>query len=125
MNGFGVADKKLMREQLLGYLNNLSDETSSLFYFDFIEDNGRGYYYDNTLLGGFGTWMLWHSSIDFNKSLTPKVFWNNPEVLKASIQIENGKKVIVFDKKKYDVNNFYAFKLRNNKVIDIKDSILE
>mgnify|MGYP001614509774 CR=1 FL=1 len=114
-----------MRNQLNNYLSKLSSEEQSLFYFDFMEDNERGYYYDNTLLGGFGTWMLWHPRINFNKDLTPKVFWNNPEVLKASIQVMNGEKGIIFEEKFYNINNFYAFKLKNKKIIDIKKDILK
>lgn len=124
ISGFGAADKNLMRNQLNGYLNNLSDTKTSLFYFDFMEDNDRGYYYDNTLLGGFGTWMLWHPSINFNKDFAPKAFWNNPKLLKESLQTMNGEKVIIFEKKFYNINNFYAFKLKDKKIIDIKSEIL-
>lgn len=123
-NGFGAADKQMMRSQLLNYLDNLSSDKPSLFYFDFMEDNDRGYYYDNTLLGGFGTWMLWHPGINFNKDLAPKAFWNNLEFLKSSIQIKNEQKVIIYNEKVYDINNFYAFKLKNKKIIDIKSEIL-
>lgn len=124
ISGFGAADKNLMRSQLNSYLNNLSNDRPSLFYFDITEDQINGYYYDNTLLGGFASWMLWHPSINFNKDLAPKAFWNNPELLKASVQSKNGEKVIIFEKKVYNINNFYAFKLKDKKVVDIKDEIL-
>lgn len=124
MNGFGAEDKNLMRDQLNSHLNNLSSSKPSLFYFDFLEDQERGYYYDNALLAGFQSWMLWHPSINFNKDLAPKIFWNNLEFLKSSIQIKNGQKVIIFNEKVYDINNFYTFKLKDKKVYDIKDQIL-
>ena len=123
-NGFGAQDKQFMRSQLNSYLTNLSSDKPSLLYFDFTQDNLNGYYYDNTLLGGFGTWILWHKNINFKKELTPTVFWNNPELLKASIKVEDGEKLIIYDKKVYDINNFYAFKLKDKKVIDIKSEIL-
>ena len=124
-SGFGAADKNLMRNQLNDYLSKLSSEEPSLFYFDFMEDNDRGYYYGNALLAGFESWMLWHPSINFNKDPAPKAFWNNPKLLKESIQIMNGEKVIIFEEKFYNINNFYAFKLKDKKVINIKDSILK
>lgn len=123
-SGFGAADKQLMRDQLLNHLDNLSNDKPSLFYFDFMEDNDRGYYYDNTLLGGFASWMLWHPNINFNRDLTPKAFWNNPELLKASMQTKNGEKVIIYGKKVYNINDFYAFKLKDKKLIDIKEQIV-
>lgn len=123
-NGFGAEDKNLMRNQLNNYLNSLSSKEPSLFYFDFIEDNVWGYYYDNAILAGFQTWMLWHPNINFNKEIAPKIFWNNPDLLKASIQIEDGEKFILYEKTIYDINNFYAFKLKNKKVIDITEQIL-
>ena len=124
-SGFGAAEKNLMRNQLNDYLAELSKKEPALFYFDFMEDNDRGYYYDNALLAGFESWMLWHPSINFNKELAPKVFWNNPQVLKASVQTKNGEKVIILEKRIYKINDFYAFKLNDKKVIDIKEAVLK
>ena len=125
MSGFGASDKNLMRNQLTGYLNSLSRDKPSLFYFDFTEDNEKGYYYDNTLLGGFRTWMLWHKNINFNIDISPDVFWNNIEILKASIIEKDNKKLFHYKDKYYEIEDFYAFKLKDKKVIDIKDSILK
>lgn len=123
-HGFGAQDKQFMRSQLNSYLTNLSSDKPSLLYFDFTQDNLNGYYYDNTLLGGFGTWILWHKNINFKKELTPAVFWNNPELLKSSFQLQDGEKGFIYQGKFYLLNNFYAFKLKNKRVIDIKDEVL-
>lgn len=123
-NGFGAADKQIMRNQLLSYLDNLSDDKRSLIYFDFSQDNDNGYYYDNTLLGGLGSWILWHKRINFNEDLVPAVFWNNKDLLKASIVEENGKRGFLYNKTLFNLEDFYAFKLINKKVYNIKEELL-
>ncbi len=129
-NGFGASDKNLMRSQLNKYLDNLSITKPSFFYFDFTQDNDKGYYYDNALLAGFSSWMLWHKSIGFNMDLAPTVGWNNIDMLKKSVIEQEDrlnhtkKKVIYYRNKYYDISNFYAFKLNNKKITDIKKEIL-
>lgn len=124
-NGFGVSDQQYMRSQFNSYLNDLSGERPSLFYFDFSGDNLNSYYYDNTIRGGFNTWMLWNSKINFNKALAPDLIWNQPQVLKSSVTIRDGKKGFLYNGKFYVGENFYAFKLKDRKVIDIKDTLLK
>lgn len=123
-NGFGAADKSMMRGQLNGYLNNLSNTEASLFYFDVSNDQVNGYYYDNTLLGGFSTWMLWHPRINFNKGLSPAVFWDNPNLLASSLVKDNGDVFFLFKDNVYHMDNFYAFKLKDKRVLDIKTDLL-
>lgn len=123
-NGFGALDKQMMRDQLLIYLDNLSADKPSLIYFDFTQDNDNGYYYDNTLLGGFGSWILWHKNINFDEGKVPSVFWNNYQLLKASISEQGGKTGFQFNKRFFELENFYAFSLMNKKVYDIKNQVL-
>lgn len=130
-NGFGADEKNLMRGQLNAYLDNLSSTKPSFFYFDFTQDNDRGYYYDNALLAGFASWMLWHKNIGFNVDLSPTVGWNDINTLKKSVMEKEDKqgytsrkKTIYFRNKYYDVEDFYAFELKDKKVIDIKKKIL-
>jgi len=121
--GFGAKDKTNMRSQLLEQTKDLSSSKPSIFYFDFSEDHDRGYYYDNALLGGFSTWMMWHPNINFNESLKPSAFWNNYELLKSSyINDPPGFKV---NGRLYPLENFYAFKLKERQVINIKNKILQ
>lgn len=123
-NGFGAEDKQMMRNQLLGYLNNLNSEKPSLIYFDFTEDNDNGYYYDNTLLGGFGSWILWHENINFNQNLVPATFWNNSQLLRVSLSEEGPKKGFLYNKVFFELKDFYAFKLKDKIIYDIKGRIL-
>ncbi len=122
-NGFGNEDKQFMRGQLLNNLNNLPSDQPSLFYFDFKEDNTRGYYYDNTILGGFKSWMLWNKNLNFRNGLKPEIFWNNEGLLEDSM-LRNGIKGFSYQNHFYDTNHFYAFKLQDKRVIDIKDKLL-
>lgn len=123
-NGFGAEDKQLMRSQLINLTPNLSAEKPSLFYFDFSEDKDRGYYYDNTLLGGFGSWMLWHPQIDLNESISPKVFWNDPKKLRSTYEIRDNKNVFYIYDRLFEVDDFYAFKIKDRKIYDIKKDLL-
>lgn len=124
ISGFGSSDKQIMRSQLLNYLNNLSEDKPSLIYFDFTDDNDNGYYYDNTILGGFGSWILWHKKINFNKNLIPIIFWNNIPLLKSSYIEKEGRIGFLYDKVFFEMKDFYAFKLKDKKIIDIKSEIL-
>lgn len=124
-HGFGASDQQYMRSQLNAYSSDLSGEKPSLFYFDFSEDNLNSYYYDNTIRGGFNTWMLWNSKISFNKALAPDLIWNQPQVLKSAVTIKDGKKVFLYNEKFYVKDDFYAFKLKDRKVIDIKDGVIK
>lgn len=123
-NGFGAADKQMMRGQLLGFLSNISSTHPSLLYFDFTEDRDNGYYYDNTVLGGLGTWLLWHPRINFNDKLLPTIFWNNYEMLKSSYVNKDNERGFLLKGAFFGVNDFYAFKLKDKKVIDIKEELL-
>lgn len=123
-SGYGAADKNLMRGQLLSYLDNLSDTKPSLFYFDFSEDRELGYYYDNTILGGFGTWMLWNEKINFRRELTPDAIWSQFDQL-ASAKSTNNRVGFNYRGKFYTLQNFYAFKLKDKKVYDIKEEVLK
>lgn len=123
--GFGASDKQNMRNQLLSYIDNLDSNQKSLFFFDFSEDPQNGPYYDNTLLGGFSTWMLWHSSINFNERLRPDIFWNNKDRLKSSKTIIDNEVGFYVYENFFPISNFYAFRLKDKKVINIKDELLE
>ena len=124
-NGFGATDKNFMRSQLGSYITNLSSKRSSLFYFDFTDDNFNGYYYDNTILGGFQSWMLWHDRINFNKELAPSLIFNKAALLPMLVKETDGQKGIYYDGKFYLPENFYAFQLKDKRVINIKPQILE
>lgn len=130
-HGFGAKDKEQMRNQFRNYIQNLSSERPSLFYFDFSEDNNNGYYYDNTLLGGFQAWMLFEKPIYLKEKLRPEAFWNNIEKLGSLIGKKEEQVGFYMHKgderheRFYPLKNFYAFKLKDRKVIDIKDEIIE
>ena len=125
-HGFAASDQQYMRSQLASYIENLSSVQPSLFYFEWLEDHDRGYYYDATLLGGFKTWMLWHKDINFNWSLRPvDIYWNQPQKLKEARTTKNGVKGFTVYGQFFQDENFYAFNLKDKKVIDIRDKIID
>ncbi len=123
-NGFGFKDQKHMRMQLKPYLNNLSDDEPSIFYFDFPEDNGNSYFYDNTIRGGFQSWMLWDEKINFNKGLVPTLLWNQSQILASLIVKKGDKSYFIYEGRNYSISNFYAFRLNGKRVNNIKGEIL-
>ena len=123
--GFGAFDKQLMRGQLLSFLDDLSDKEKSLFYFDFSEDKINGYYYDNIILGGFGSWILWHEKINFRHELIPDAIWSQFEQLESAKSIKNNGIGFNLRGNFYSLENFYAFKLKDKRIFDIKEDILK
>lgn len=123
INGFGAYDKTMMRGQIGNYIKDLPTDKPSLFSFAFKDDPKNGYYYDNTMLGGFQTWMLWHEHINFNPKLAPDLLWNQQELLPSMVKEKDGKKWIFLREKYYDAKHFYAFKVKNKKVIDISKEL--
>lgn len=124
-NGFRLEDQVYMRMQLRSYLSDLSKEHPSLFYFDFPQDNKNSYFYDNTIRGGFQSWMLWNEKINFNKYLVPAILWNQPQLLFLSVAKNEDGVHFTYEGKTYNTDNFYAFRLRDKKVINIKEEILK
>lgn len=123
-NGFGAQDKQLMRNQLIELTPNLSKSSPSLFYFDFSQDQARGYYYDNTITGGFGAWMLWHPSINLDVKIAPRAMWNDLKNLKSLYGSKDGRKGFYLGDHFFELSDFYAFGIKDRKVADIRDQIL-
>lgn len=124
-NGFGAADKQLMKDQLLNFLGNMSNDERSLFYFDFNDDQDNHYYYDNTILGGFSAWMMWDPRINFRDKLTPVAIWSKFDQLVVAKTQKDGKAGFLIIDHFYSLQNFYAFKLKDKKIFDIKEQILD
>lgn len=124
-NGFGASDKQLMKNQLLSFLGNMSNDKRSLFYFDFNDDQDNHYYYDNTILGGFGSWMMWDPRINFREELAPIAIWSKFDQLVVAKSQKDGKAGFLINDHFYSLQNFYAFKLKDKKVSNIKEQILD
>lgn len=123
--GFGAADQQYMRNQLNSFLTNLSTSEPSLFYFDSEEDNLNSYYYDNTIRGGFPSWMLGNKKINFRKDLAPNYLWNQKQALLSALTTKGNIRGFQYEGKFYDIENFYAFTLREKKIINIKEKLLQ
>lgn len=123
-NGFGAADKQMMRVQVVNQLDNFKTDRPSLFSFDFNEDHDNGYYYDNTILASFKQWMLWTDKVNFNEEIAPDSLWNKPEILPSIIAEKDGKRGFLYAEKFYEPEYFYAFKLKNKQVIDVTKETL-
>lgn len=123
-NGFGASDKQLMKDQLLNFLGNMNGDERSLFYFDFNDDQDNHYYYDNTILGGFSAWMMWDPRINFRDKLAPVAIWSKFDQLVVAKTQKDDIAGFLINDHFYSLQNFYAFKLKDKKVFDIKERIL-
>lgn len=117
--GYGARDQLMMRQQLFQHLTNLPSDKPSLFYFDYSDDMENSKYYGLTITNGFQTWMLWNPKINFEYDKAPDLFLDDKEKLQSLVTTENGQKVIYLNKIFYDSSHFFAFKLKDKKVIDI------
>jgi hypothetical protein len=127
MNGFGAYDKNLIRGQVLDQVENLSSTDPSLFYFDYSGDYQLGYYYDNAVLAGFGTWMLVGNREIYPRNMSPGLMFEPPagRSLLFETFVSDGEKTgFSYGDRFYDIENFYAFKLQNKVVTDIRDEVL-
>lgn len=124
--GFGAEDKQLMRNQLLNLIGGIDFKNPVLFYFDFSDDIENGYYYDNTILGGFSSWILWqHPKLQFKDKPALLVFWNDYKKLEDSEILQDGITGFKMKEGIYSSKNFYAFKLKNKKIYNITGEMLK
>jgi hypothetical protein len=122
--GYGARDQIAMRNELNKYLTKLPSDKPSLFYFDFTQDEANKEYYGTTLTNGFPTWMLWNPHINFNERLTPDHFWDNLPQLQSYIATQSGVTGFYKDKVFYSPSHFYAFQVKNKKIVNITEDTL-
>lgn len=134
--GYGASDQEEMKAKLLSYVKNPLDEEPKLFYLDTSEDlDTPSEFYPVTVISGFGEkmhfrdWELINGCIGliYDKSTLEKSV-----VLKDGIKGFNVNSLCVYNyfsvgrpEVFYKVEDFYAFKLQERQVIDIKEDTLK
>ncbi len=134
--GYGASDQEEMKTKLLVHLKNPIDEKPALFYLDTSEDvDTPSEYYPVTLISGFGEKMHFRDWQVINGCVG---LIYDKDTLKKSVVVENGVKgftgssLCVYNyfsvgrpEVFYKPENFYAFKLKNKGVTDIKENTLK
>ena len=127
INGRYASDQERMYDQLIGYLKgDFKKGESILFYFDAFEDGARGTFYTETLLLNLAS-RLHIERGGINGCIG--VFYQDLSNLEKLVVVKNNVKGFTYKeqcgKEFFSINNFYAFKLKNEQLTDIKQEVLE
>ena len=130
--GYGASDQEEMKSKLLSYIKEPLDKNPALFYF---ESQEQQIFYPVYLLVGFEQTMLFRNW-EVIKGCVGIIY--DKSILEKSVAAKDGVKgfqassLCVFNyfaverrEVFYRPDNFYAFKLKNREVIDIKQEVLE
>ncbi len=127
INGRYAADQERMYGQLVIYLkNDFKKGESLLFYFDAFEDGARGTFYTETLLLNLAS-RLHIERGGINGCIG--VFYQDLATLEKLVIVKNNVKGFMYTsqcgEEFFSINNFYAFKLKNGELTNIKQEVLE
>ena len=130
----GVAHARV-KNKLLFTLGNFSFEEPSLFYFDeWPSDPRNDYFQETTVIAGFDGWVRFRGRSDPLYGVKP-VHIRNPKIcpqvidkcytrLKDFVTTKNGQKGILYNGVFYKKENFFAFRLINRDISDIKSEVV-
>ncbi len=133
--GYGASDQEEIKSKLLSHIKDPLDKKPTLFYLDASKDLQNQLFFPVTLISGFEKRMHFRNWEIINGCIS---LIYDKTILKKSIIIKDGIKGFnanslcvensfgvseseIF----YKPDDFYAFRLKNKEVIDIKKSVLE
>lgn len=134
--GWKASDQRLVQENLLRQVKGLLEEPA-LFFFDLSDERSQFRFYEVSALSTFINWTNYHLGTNKNSSCR-SVFYHfekerllelvhkrgNSIKLKANAYcISNG--VAHFQNMEFDLEHFYAYKIRDKQFIDEKNEIVE
>lgn len=138
MDGVG---QKIIKNELLSYMGNFDLKEPTLFYFD-EQDRENGYFLETTIVAGFSIWIQFRGKSIPLEGVTPQyirnmdlgsetnVYCTGVNInclgkLKSYVTLQNGEKGILYKNVFYKPERFYAFRLKDRHVFDIKSEILQ
>lgn len=133
-SGMKASDQLMMRDKLKLHLSKFSYEGPSIFYFDSHEDERNGTFYQTTMLNEFHNWMKIYDPLINSRCLIPLKINDKTELLKRKIITDKQKGFKLFYSEYpvkcsgstfVSIDNFYAFKLKNKEILDIKPQIMK
>lgn len=125
-----ASEQKAIQDKIWQKLASTSNKQPVLIYFETIGDYDNGRFYEQSVLGRFSSWMIMRLPQNSEFCLIPQITNDKPDLLKDAIKTSGTCKGFVYintcgTETFYDVNNFYAFKLKNREPIDIKERVLK
>lgn len=134
-DGRFAQDQEGINNRLSQYTQNLNYRGNNLFYFDSIEDNMHSnYYYEQALFESLPSRILFRNSK--TKKGCVATFYQGLDSLSKIIINDNGIKGFVYNGQCsqnarlsenvfYPIDDFYAFRIKNGEIINIKQEILD
>lgn len=137
----GVGQIK-MKSELLSYMGDFDLKEPTLFYLD-EQDRENGYFHETAIIAGFNPWIRFRGkSTPLLDGIDPQYIRNSNlgsetnvyctgqivdchSKLKDYITVRNGQKGILYKDVFYPPDRFYAFRLKNRDVFDIKKEVLQ
>lgn len=123
-------EHEFARDRLWKTLNGFDNKLPSFFYFDTSGDYLNGRFYEQSMLGRFSDWMFFKGNYPAGSCNLPMFINDNFASLKEKFVEQNGEMGFSYRDycgrlTFYKLKEFYAFKLKDKKPIDIKDMILK
>jgi len=135
-NGRSAEGQRLLQDRFKQKIKDIDLKNPILFYFDTSGISSEGSFYGEGFLSGFPYWMYFEGNI-LKEGCTEVLYFANHNDLVKFIKDEKGKKGFFyrslcvgngksnFKEIFYELENFYAFKLKNRDFINIKEEILQ
>lgn len=124
-----------MKSKLLSYMGDFDLKEPTLFYFD-ERDYENGYFDETTIIAAFEVWLRFRGKSDpmmdgpyiqyiRNGILCPQPDPDCYRKLGEFVVNKNGSKGLIYKGVFYPEKNFYAFRLENHDIYDIKNEVVK
>ena len=128
INGRYALDQDRMYNQVLYQIrDNIKSSELLLFYFDVFEDANRGTFYTEALLSNLAVRLRIKDGTVTGRCIG--VFYQDLSSLEKLVIVKGNAKGFMYKshcgEEFFNVNNFYAFKVKNGQLTDIKQKVLE
>lgn len=129
ITGMNFQDQIRMTNKFWSFVKNPL-ECNKFFYIDAKEDYPNGSFYSLIILDVFHSWYSLYSPYHSRKPCPVAVLNNDEKRLKESFALFNGEEGFFYPdssgvNKFFPLKNFYAFKLQNRDIFDIKQEVLQ
>lgn len=124
-----------MKSKLLSYMGDFDLKEPTLFYFD-ERDYENGYFDETTIIAAFEVWLRFRGKSDplmdgpyiqyiRNGVLCPQPDPDCYKKVGEFVVSKNGIQGLIYKGVFYPEKNFYAFRLKNHDISDIKDEVVK
>lgn len=129
ITGMNAQDQIFMTNKFWSFVKN-PEECDKFFYLDSKDDYPNGSFYSLIIINVFQHWYSLYSPYHSRKPCPVAILNNDENKLKESFTVSNGQEGFSYHdtaglNKFYPLENFYAFKLQDRDIFDIKQEILE